>query len=103
MPWINKPIKKNNINISDNRKERQKIYQTSNWKKLRLAQITNHPLCQICLDKGIIKAAVDVHHIISFMTTNDLLKRNELAFNPDNLLSLCKECHQMIHNTPESH
>ena len=42
--------------------------------------------------------AVDVHHIISFMTTNDPLKRKWLAFDSSNLMSLCKECHQKIHN-----
>ena len=43
--------------------------------------------------------SVDVHHITSFMSTTDHLKRIYLAYNPDNLMSLCKECHQKVHNS----
>lgn len=42
--------------------------------------------------------AEDVHHIISFMSTNDSVERKRLAYDYDNLMSLCKQCHQNIHN-----
>ena len=35
--------------------------------------------------------AEDVHHIVSFMTTNDPLQRKSLAYDYDNLMSLCKQ------------
>lgn len=42
--------------------------------------------------------AEDVHHIVSFMSTADPSKRLALAYDYDNLMSLCKVCHQRIHN-----
>lgn len=46
-----------------------------------------------------IRPAEDVHHIVSFMTATDPLKRKALAYDYENLQSLCKECHQKIHNS----
>ncbi|EEF91931.1 hypothetical protein BACCELL_00400 [Bacteroides cellulosilyticus DSM 14838] len=42
--------------------------------------------------------AEDIHHIISFMSTDDPQQRLFLAYDYDNLMSLCKQCHQKIHN-----
>lgn len=33
------------------------------------------------------------------MTTTDPDRRAMLAYDYDNLMSLCKECHQQIHNS----
>ena len=33
-----------------------------------------------------------------FMSTNDSVERKRLAYDYDNLMSLCKQCHQNIHN-----
>ncbi|WP_321426425.1 HNH endonuclease [uncultured Bacteroides sp.] len=38
-----------------------------------------------------------MHHIQSFMNYEGL-KRREMAFNYNNLQSICKECHQKEHN-----
>lgn len=64
-------------------------------------KFANDPLCEICMrmEPQVIRPAEDVHHIVSFMSTNDPLKRNMLAFDYNNLQSLCKECHQRIHNS----
>lgn len=96
MPFLQKPkkIKKQSIN----REEREKIYYSTKWRKLRTSYLQQHPLCELCQKEGKIVPAIDVHHIITFMSTTDPLKRIYLAYNPDNLMSLCKECHQKIHN-----
>lgn len=47
---------------------------------------------------GKIVPAEDIHHIVSFMSTNDSVERKRLAYDYDNLMSLCKQCHQNIHN-----
>ena len=49
-----------------------------------------HPLCERCMKEGKTVPAIDIHHIISFMTTDNKLDRMAIAFNPDNLESLCK-------------
>lgn len=102
MPTIYKPKKKVTVNnqayYQQRRKERQKIYNTSTWQKLRLSYMQQHPLCEECLKKGIIRSAKDIHHIISFMTTDDMCERERLAFDSSNLQALCRECHNEKHN-----
>lgn len=96
MPYLKKPIKQHNKSIK--REERQKIYQSARWKELRQSKLMQQPLCELCLAKGIITPAIDVHHIDSFMnyTGTDRLK---YAFNFANLMSICKECHTRLHLT----
>lgn len=94
MPTLKKPIKQNSISF--NRQDRQKIYQSTRWKKLRLAKLMSQPLCELCLAKGIITPAIDVHHIDSFMnyTGTDRLSK---AYDFTNLQSICKYCHSSLH------
>ena len=99
MPTLNKPKKA--INISVNRKERQKIYQSTLWKKLRIAKLLQNPLCEKCLESNIIVPAIDIHHKDSFMNYTGL-KRLEKAYDFNNLMSLCKDCHTKIHNFQHS-
>lgn len=95
MPYLTKPKKQKIRRV--NRESRQKIYQSAEWKKLRLAKLQQDPLCELCLSKGIVTEAVDVHHIDSF-TKYDGTKKLALAYNYANLLALCKQCHQKLHN-----
>lgn len=95
MPYLKKA---NPIRIKDyNRIERQKVYQTTKWKKMRLAKLMTSPLCEICLSKGITNIAIDIHHIDSFMAYTGLKRMNK-AFDFNNLQSLCKECHSKEHH-----
>jgi 5-methylcytosine-specific restriction enzyme A len=95
MPTLKKATKQK---IKSNKKEeRKKIYNNTRWRKLRIAKLQQCPLCEVCLAKGVITPAIDVHHIDSFMNYEGL-KRLEKAYNFANLLPVCKECHQKIHN-----
>lgn len=101
MPTIYKPKKKkvnNQAFYQQRRRERQKIYNTDRWRKLRLNYLSQHPLCEECLKKGIIKSAQDIHHVISFMITDDMCERERLAFDSSNLQALCRDCHCEKHN-----
>lgn len=79
-----------------NRQDRQKVYHSARWRRLANAYLAAHPLCEMCAQKGIQKLAVDVHHRVSF-TRFTGLERMEMAYNPNNLMALCKECHAEIH------
>lgn len=94
MPYLQKPVKAKSRTF--NREDRQKIYQSAKWKKLRTAKLMANPLCEVCLAKGIITPAIDVHHKDSFMNYQGL-KRTEKAYDINNLVSLCKECHAQEH------
>ena len=98
MAYIYKPSKKaKKYKNESTRKERQLIYQSQKWQRLRAAYIAEHPLCEECLKQGKTTAAVDVHHVRSFMSTNDEFERAALAFDYSNLRALCRECHTREH------
>lgn len=96
MAWIYKPKKDRRNELK--RKERIKIYNTQRWRDLRAWKMTNYPLCEECLKNDKTTAVEDVHHIVSFMSTDDPVERNRLAFDYDNLMSICKECHAKKHS-----
>ncbi len=52
-------------------------------------------LCERCLEKGIVKAADIVHHIIEL--DDEKARDPDIALNFDNLQALCIECHNEIH------
>lgn len=54
---------------------------------MRAKQLQQFPLCAFCYAQGIIKAASIVDHIKPHKQDINLF------FNPDNLQSLCKHCH----------
>lgn len=93
MPTITKPKKRPQTGRNLNAEERAKIYRTARWRRLREAKLMTDPLCEICGE-----VAEDVHHKISFMETTNTDHRYALAFDYDNLQSVCKQCHQKIHN-----
>lgn len=98
MPTIYKPktMKKKENSLYD--EERRKIYKSARWRSLRAMKIAEQPLCEVCLKEGRTTIAEDVHHIQSFMSTDDPVRRRALAYDYENLMSICKMHHQMIHN-----
>jgi 5-methylcytosine-specific restriction endonuclease McrA len=66
------------------------IFRSSNrWKLLRLAFISRHPVCANPHGYHVefSPAAAEVHHVAS------LQARPDLAFDPSNLMALCRVCH----------
>lgn len=65
------------------------IYHTGAWERLRL-QVLNrdHWLCQFCLRNGRMAYAREVHHLVPVEDDP------ALALSPDNLVSLCRSCHE---------
>lgn len=98
MPTIKKQTKKVNKDIRYSKQNAQSYYNTSQWKKLRLAYLMEHPLCEVCLLEGKTTPTEEIHHIKEILSGKDDLERKDLAFNPNNLMALCKEHHHQIHN-----
>ena len=102
MPTINRKSPKKQSRIlakTDRYKARRKIYNSKDWKKgLRLIQLRKQPLCQVCLLLGKTTLAECVHHITTFVGVQTVEEMYDLAFNEDNLCSLCNRHHQMLHN-----
>ena len=96
MPFINKP-KRRRQNAGDHRDaERRKIYNTARWKRIRKLKFLDNPLCEICEKRGVVTPTEEIGHITSFMSTDDPVDRYNLAYDMDNLISLCKKCHQKM-------
>jgi len=69
-------------------KDRAKIYNSKKWKDVRVkALVRDELMCVMCRAKGIDAKAEEVDHIL------ELQDRLDLAFELDNLQSLCKPCH----------
>lgn len=99
MPTINKlPKRKKSTHHSDTdrRKMRMEAYNTTQWRKLREFHLKHNPLCAECLkNNGKVTAADSVHHIISPFKGNKV--NYELFYDPNNLESICAECHAKVH------
>lgn len=67
-------------------KERDPIYGTGRWRKLRDYKAKLNPLCESCLDVGRAVPMVIVDHIKE-------IKDGGQAFDITNLRSLCRRCH----------
>lgn len=61
---------------------------TYRWQKVRKIKLSRNPLCEECKKKERIKPAVLVHH------KDENPKNNK----PENLMSLCRSCHDEIHS-----
>lgn len=57
------------------------------WRQLRQRHLAKWPLCALCAQIGIVEPAIVVHHKIAHRGSEELL------FDIDNLVSLCKRCH----------
>jgi len=56
----------------------------------------------MCLANGIVKPAIDIHHKDSFLNYSGD-KRIEVAFDADNLVAVCKQCHSWLHRNGTTH
>lgn len=100
MPTIYKPARKKRVydNSDGRRGERHEIYDTERWRRLRALKFADSPLCEMCLREGRVRAADEIHHVRSFMSVPAGDARYALAFDYDNLMSLCSECHRRVHS-----
>ena len=75
--------------MSEYHKERDRLYRTQRWLRLRRYQLRIQPLCEKCKEKGLTVEADVVHHVIPH-------KGNKVLFYTGKLQSLCTHCHDGI-------
>ena len=63
------------------------------WRNVRERHLTDNPLCEDCMDRGITKAAEQVHHEITISDAP------HLRLDRSNLRSLCVVCHAARHGS----
>lgn len=72
------------------------FYKSQAWKHMRdVAMKRDAYLCVDCFKKNKLTAAEEVHHITELTPEN--IKDPAVSLNPDNLVSLCRECHKERH------
>lgn len=74
------------LSISEDRKQRQRLYGRVEWQRRRLHHLASHPWCEDCLRANIFTPATDVHH-------EERHEGDELIFITSKLMSLCHACH----------
>lgn len=65
-------------------------YDTREWAALRASQLRAEPECRLCAKVGRVRPAVVVDHIIPHKGDRMLF------FDPHNLQSLCRRCHDSV-------
>lgn len=74
------------------------FYSTWQWRKCKDAfLVSKNHLCEICMSRGLIEPATQVHHRIHITPEN--LNDPNITLNHDNLMALCDECHREQHRT----
>lgn len=84
--------KESDRRYNEQRPERHKFYHSKDWKALRRIKVAKNPVCERCLERGVITPTQIVHHKITI--EEDYSKRLDL----DNLESLCRRCHNEEHS-----
>lgn len=88
-----KPLKIENPEVKD----KSKFYNSSQWKNTRNVYIAQHPVCELCQLRGIVKPAQEIHHAIKFHQQYNDSMRWKLLSDSDNLIALCTDHHKIIH------
>ncbi len=59
------------------------------WKRIRDKYASEHPFCELCLQRGVAVPTEQIHHVMP-LSEGGTHDRN-------NLIALCKSCHSHIH------
>ena len=59
------------------------------WKRIRDRYVPQHPLCEVCLERGFYVPTEEVHHKLPLAEGG--------THEASNLIALCKSCHARIH------
>ena len=79
-----------------------KLINTQRWRRLRFKHLQSNPLCERCKNQDRVTAASEVHHIIPIESQTSSKDMEQVAYNPLNLMSVCRECHRAIHTEMRS-
>ncbi len=60
------------------------------WARIRARYVLEHPYCELCYREGRMTPVEEVHHIVPVSRGG--------THDPENLMSLCRSCHERIHH-----
>lgn len=72
------------------------FYQSQAWKKCRTAYAkSRRGLCERCLERGIVRPGVIVHHLVHVTPEN--VGDPDVVLDWENLQLVCRNCHAELH------
>lgn len=80
-------------------KDYVKLLNSMRWLRLRRSKLNKNPLCEECEKEGFVSPATEVHHIVPIQTAVTYNEKEALAYDINNLMSLCHRCHVDIHKS----
>ena len=80
-----------------------KLMNSKEWRQTRNEYLSTHPLCEECKERGIVKPAQCVHHIVEVESGQTDRECEQLCFSRGNLRALCFACHSELHKQLRSH
>ena len=75
------------IKVTEARAAHNAMYQTGYWYSIRKHQLSTHPICASCIEKGRVTPAHHVDHVFPWVSIGDS------AFFNNIFQSLCASCH----------
>lgn len=75
----------------------RRLLNANKWAKLRRLKLQRNPLCEQCRKEGRIRLATEVHHIVPVESGGSEEAMRALAYDYNNLMALCHDCHRDIH------
>lgn len=79
----------------------QILYRTGEWKRFRRDIIVRDNGCDLACEGYTIYGNILVHHIDP-ITVEDVLRRDPMIFDPENVIATCLNTHNAIHYGDES-
>ena len=78
------------------------FYKTNTWQRCRASYIKYRKgLCERCLSLGLMNEGVIVHHKKELTPEN--FTDPKIAYGYDNLMLLCRSCHEKTHKSPKAY
>ena len=72
------------------------FYRSRAWRNVRdLVMDRAHGLCERCAERGEVKPADVVHHVVPLSPDN--IDDPDISLNPERLMALCHDCHTEVH------
>ena len=94
---------------ADWRGTQQRFYRSMPWRRVQrmcMRRIVDTPygpcpplMCERCFERGELRPAVLVHHKTHVTASN--VDDPNVTLNPDNLMRVCRECHDALHGGQE--
>ena len=94
--WVGMSYDCTGVGCQDMKQYAERFYKSKKWQRIRaLVWARDKGLCQRCREQGILKAGDTVHHIVELTPEN--INDESVSLNPDNLMTLCRDCHAAVH------